>query len=205
MRLAHRQGEDRILTVPNGLTFVRLLCIPRLRLAAGPPGSVGLVSGRPAARGPWASPIGSTATWPAISTRCRRSARCSTPWPTACCSAWRPSSIIVVGALPLWVAVGVLSREVLVAVGFLIVAAARRATHGRAVGRQGRHLRPDVRPAAVPDRPRPDDWHGIAEILAWLCGDPGPGPRLVRRRSPTSRRPEPPSPRVGAQHEEASA
>ncbi len=58
-------------------------------------------------------------------------------------------AIVVAGAVPVGVAVAALSREALVAVGFLIVAAAGRSPDGRPMGRQGRHVRPHVRPAPV--------------------------------------------------------
>jgi cardiolipin synthase len=167
MRLAHRQGEDRILTVPNGLTLVRLLCIPVFvwllarpdrsgwypaALLLGVLGLTDWVDGYVARHFHQVSAIG----------------KVLDPMADRLLLAVAAVSIIVVGALPGWVAVGVLSREILVAAGFLIVAAlGGRRIDVQWAGKAGTFGLMWALPLFLIGH-APDDWHGIALTLAYL-------------------------------------
>jgi cardiolipin synthase len=167
MRLAHRQGEDRILTVPNGLTLVRLLCIPVfVWLLARPDrsgwypaalllGALGLtdwVDGYVARHFHQVSAVG----------------KVLDPLADRLLLAVAAVSIIVVGALPGWVAVGVLSREILVAAGFLMVAAlGGRRIDVQWAGKAGTFGLMWALPLFLIGH-APDDWHRIALTLAYL-------------------------------------
>ena len=123
MRLTHRRGEDRILTVPNGFTVIRLLCIPLfIWLLTLPNRSDG--SRPPSCSAGWGSRMASTATWPAISTRSPLLGKVLDPTADRLLLGVAAVGIVVVGALPLGVAIATLSREALVALGFVIVALA---------------------------------------------------------------------------------
>jgi cardiolipin synthase (CMP-forming) len=167
MGLADRQGEDRILTVPNGLTLVRLLCIPIFvwllarpdrsgwypaALLLGVLGLTDWVDGYVARHFHQVSAIG----------------KVLDPLADRLLLAVAAVSIIVVGALPGWVAVGVLSREILVAAGFLIVAAlGGRRIDVQWAGKAGTFGLMAALPLFLIGH-APDDWHGIALTLAYL-------------------------------------
>src|ERR1700691_1495185 len=110
MGQARRQGEDRILTVPNGLTLVRLLCIPlfvvllarshRSGWDPAPLGVAGLgvtdgIAGYVARHFHQVSKLG----------------KVLDPLADRLLLGVAAVSIIVVGAVPTWVAVAALSRE----------------------------------------------------------------------------------------------
>jgi cardiolipin synthase len=77
-------------------------------------------------------------------------------------------SIIVVGALPTWVAVVALSREALVAIGFLVVAAGGgRRMDVQWAGKAATFGLMVALPLFLAGHAN-DDWHRIAETLAWV-------------------------------------
>jgi cardiolipin synthase len=168
MRLAQRQGEDRILTVPNGLTLLRLLCIPvfvwllsRPHHAGWYPAALLLaalgitdgVDGYVARHFDQVSSLG----------------KVLDPLADRLLLGVAALSIIVVGAIPIWVAVVALSREALVAVGFLAVAAARgRRMDVQWAGKAGTFGLMCALPLFLAGHAN-DDWHRIATALAWVC------------------------------------
>jgi cardiolipin synthase len=167
MGLAHRQGEDRILTVPNGLTLVRLLCIPIFVWLLARPDRSGWY---PAALLLWF--LGLT-DW-VDGYVARHFHQVSTvgkvldPLADRLLLSVAALSIIVVGALPGWVAVGVLSREILVAAGFVIVAAlGGRRIDVQWAGKAGTFGLMWALPLFLVGH-APDDWHGIALTMAYL-------------------------------------
>ena len=89
----------------------------------------------------------------------------------------RAACRVVVGVL-------VLVREVLVSVAVLVLAAAGRAPHRRAVGRESGHARADVRAARCSSgrRHRTGAGHDVVLVVALGLRDRRPRPRLLRRR-----------------------
>ena len=120
-----------------------------------------------------APPTGSTASWPAGSTRCRRrqGPRPAGRPPARRHGGDRRSSSH--GAVPVWFGVATLGREVLVSAIVLVLAALGRRADRRAVGGQGGHLRPDVRLPGLPARPRHGAVAGAIRDFAWVAGDVG--------------------------------
>ncbi len=169
-----RHGEDRILTIPNGFTAVRLACIPLF---------VWLVS-RPDHRG-WfpaavlLAALGAT-DW-VDGQLARRLHQVSTVGKVLDPTADRlllvaaAVSIIVVGAVPVWVAVVALAREVLVAAGFLVVAAlGGRRMDVSLAGKAGTFALMVALPLFLAGHSNVG-WHHLAEILAWVATAPGLG------------------------------
>jgi cardiolipin synthase len=168
MRRASRQGEDRILTVPNGLTLVRLLCIPlfvwlllRPHQSGWYPAALLLaglgvtdgVDGYVARHFHQVSKVG----------------KVLDPLADRLLLGVAVISIIAVGAIPLWVAVAALCREALVAVGFVVVAAAGgRRMEVQWAGKAGTFGLMVAFPLFLTGHAH-DDWHQIAEALAWVC------------------------------------
>jgi cardiolipin synthase len=168
MRLARRQGEDRILTVPNGLTLVRLLCIPLFVWLVAKPhhsgwyaaalllGVLGLTD--------WVD--GYVARhWGQVSTM----GKVLDPLADRLLLVVAAVSIIVIGALPTWVAVGVVSREVLVAGGFLLVAVlGGRRMDVQWAGKAGTFGLMWALPLFLIGHAA-DSWHRVALALAWVA------------------------------------
>jgi cardiolipin synthase (CMP-forming) len=165
-------GEDRILTVPNAITLFRLLCIPVFVVLLTRPDKEGWY---PAAL--LLAVLGVTDGvdgWVA-----RHFDQVSTvgkvldPVADRLLLGTAAISVMVVGAIPLWVGVAALSREVLVAVGFLCVAAAG----GRRMdvsweGKAGTFGLMCAVPLFLAGAAA-DSWRHIAETLAWICVLPG--------------------------------
>jgi cardiolipin synthase len=167
-----RTGEDRILTVPNLVTTVRLLCIPVFvwLLLRGPGhrgwypaalllallGATDGVDGFVARRFHQVSTVG----------------KVLDPVADRLLLGVAAISIIALGAVPLWLGLLAVGREALVAAGFLAVAAlgGRRMDvvwAGKA-GTFGLMVTLPLFLAGHAD----DDWRGLAEVLAWLCAVP---------------------------------
>jgi cardiolipin synthase (CMP-forming) len=115
-------GEDRVLTIPNAVTLARLGCVPVF---------VWLIA-RPHHAGWWPAAVllavlGAT-DW-VDGQLARRLGQVSTvgkvldPAADRLLLAAAGASIIAVGAIPVWLAVVALTREAVVAAGFLLVAA----------------------------------------------------------------------------------
>ena len=166
-------GEDRILTVPNLVTTVRLLCIPVFlwMLLRGPGhrgwypaalllGALGVtdgVDGFVARRFHQVSTVG----------------KVLDPIADRLLLGVASVSIIVLGAVPLWVGLAALVREGLVGLGFLIVAS----LGGRRMdvvwaGKAGTFGLMAALPLFLGGHAN-DDWHRVAETLAWICAVPG--------------------------------
>ena len=166
-----RHGEDRILTVPNLVTTGRLLCIPLflwlllrpdhrgwypagLLLAAL--GGTDGVDGFVARRFRQVSTVG----------------KVLDPTADRLLLGVAAVATIVLGAVPLWFGVAALVRETLVAAGFLLVAA----LGGRRMdvvwaGKAGTFGLMAALPLFLAGHAN-DDWHGVAEALAWACAVP---------------------------------
>lgn len=167
-----RTGQDRILTVPNAVTVVRLLCLPvflwlLLRpdrrdwypaaLLLGGLGATDWVDGFVARRFDQVSKVG----------------KVLDPAADRLLVGVAAVSIIAVGAVPLWVAVAVLVRESLVAAGFLAVAAlGGRRMDVQWAGKGGTFALMFALPLFLGGHAN-DDWHRVAEVLAWVAVVPG--------------------------------
>lgn len=164
-------GEDRILTVPNLVTLVRLLCIPvfvililRSHRAGWYPaalllGGLGVTDG---VDGYVARHFNQVSTLGKV----------LDPLADRLLLGVAAISIIAVGAVPLWVAVAALLREALVAAGFLYVAAAGgRRMDVQWAGKAGTFGLMCALPLFLAGHAA-DDWHSTAEILAWICAVP---------------------------------
>lgn len=82
-------------------------------------------------------------------------------------------SVVVVGAVPLWLALAVLAREGLVAAGFLYVAASGgRRMDVQWIGKAGTFATMCALPLFLAGH-APTGWHEVAEALAWLFAIPG--------------------------------
>ena len=102
-------------------------------------------------------------------------------------------TITVHGAVPIWFGVATLAREVVVSVRRAPAGLARRGPHRRAVGGQGRYVRPDVRlpgvpaelrrapPGRVPARGR------LGDRSRWAWRWPGSAACLLRAGGPRPR------------------
>ncbi len=160
-------GDDRIVTIPNAVTVVRLACVPVFVVVLVEPHR----SGRLAAAVLLAV-LGAT-DW-VDGQLARRLGQVSTvgkvldPFADRVLLATAAVSIVVIGAVPVWVAVLALGREAAVALGFLYVAAAGGARMD--VSRPGKAATLClmtalplflVGHAAV-------GWHGGAEVAAWV-------------------------------------
>lgn len=165
--------EDRILTIPNVVTTIRLLCIPLfLWLLLRGPGHRGWY--------PAALLLGALGASDGVDGFvARRFHQVSTlgkvldPIADRVLLGVASISIIALGAVPLWVGLLALVREFLVAVGFLIVAA----LGGRRMdvvwsGKAGTFGLMAALPLFLGGHAN-DDWHAIAETLAWICAVPG--------------------------------
>jgi cardiolipin synthase len=168
MRLTHRRGEDRIITVPNGLTVIRLLCIPLFiwlltlpnrsgwvaaALLLGALGATDGVDGYVARHFNQVSTVGKVLD-PAADRLLLGAAAIG---------------ILAVGALPPGVAIATLSREALVAVGFLIVAlAGGRRMDVQWAGKAGTFGLCFALPLFLIGH-APGRWHHVAEALAWVA------------------------------------
>ncbi len=165
--------DDRILTVPTVVTTIRLLCIPvflwlLLRgpghrgwypagLLLGALGATDGVDGFIARRFHQVSTVG----------------KVLDPIADRLLLGVASISIIALGAVPLWVGLLAVGREVLVAIGFLVVAA----LGGRRMdvawsGKAGTFGLMAALPLFLGGHAN-DDWHRIAETLAWICAVPG--------------------------------
>ena len=164
--------EDRILTVPNAVTLARLLCIPLfvwllLRphragwypagLLLGALGATDGVDGFIARRFDQVSTLG----------------KVLDPIADRLLIGVAGISTIILGAVPMWVGVTALAREGIVALGFLLVAAlgGRRLDVSRA-GKAGTFGLMAALPLFLGGHAN-DDWHSIAETLAWVFAVPG--------------------------------
>ena len=160
--------EDRILTVPNLLTAVRLCCIPVFVLLLVRPHRAGWY--------PAALLLGAMGVTDGVDGYVARHfdqvstlGKVLDPLADRLLLVVAALSIIAVGAVPVWVAVVALVREALVAVGFLVVAAlGGRRMDVQWAGKAGTFGLMCALPLFLAGHAH-DDWHAVAEVLAWVC------------------------------------
>lgn len=169
---SRRMAEDRILTVPNVVTVVRLLCVPLFlwlilrpdhrdwypaALLLGALGVTDGIDGFVARRFDQVSTLG----------------KVLDPLADRLLLGAAALSIIILGAVPLWVGIIAVVREALVGAGFLIVAAlGGRRMDVQWAGKAGTFGLMCALPLFLAGHAN-DDWHRIAETLAWVAVVPG--------------------------------
>ncbi len=83
------------------------------------------------------------------------------------------AATIAVGAVPVWVVAVALAREILVSAGFVAVAAAgAKRMEVQWAGKAGTFGLMAAIPLFLAGHAH-DDWHALAETLAWVCAVPG--------------------------------
>lgn len=165
-------NTDRVLTVPNLITAARLACVPVFVVLLAAPhrqywwpaavllavlGATDWIDGQLARRLHQVSTVG----------------KVLDPTADRVLIAVAVIGIVAVGAVPSWVAAVALSREVLVAVGVLVLAAAgARRVDVVGVGKAGTFLLMCAMPLFLAGH-APIGWHTTAETLAWVAVVPG--------------------------------
>jgi cardiolipin synthase (CMP-forming) len=172
MAVKAQSGEDRILTVPNALTLIRLACIPLFVWLLARPDRAGWY--------PAALLLGLLGITDGLDGYIARHfnqvstvGKVLDPVADRLLLGVAGISVIVVGAVPLVVGVLALGREAFVAAGFLYVAAAG----GRRIdvqwsGKASTFALMCALPLFLIGH-ADDDWHRVAEALAWVCVVPG--------------------------------
>jgi cardiolipin synthase (CMP-forming) len=172
MGIRDRSGEDRILTVPNLITMVRLGCVPVFVVLLAEPHRSGWY--------PAALLLGALGVTDGIDGYVARHfhqvstlGKVLDPVADRLLLGVAAISIVAIGAVPLWLGVTALSREALVAAGFLYVAAVGgRRMDVQWAGKAGTFGLMCALPLFLIGHAH-DDWHRVAEILAWICVIPG--------------------------------
>jgi cardiolipin synthase (CMP-forming) len=172
MAVDAKPGEDRILTVPNALTLVRLSCIPVFVWLLARPDRAGWY--------PAALLLGGLGITDGLDGyTARRFGQVSTlgkvldPVADRLLLGVAGIGVIVVGAVPLWVGVVALSREAFVAAGFLFVAiAGGRRMDVQLSGKASTFALMCALPLFLIGHAN-DVWHPVAEALAWVFVVPG--------------------------------
>jgi cardiolipin synthase len=166
--VAQSREENRILTVPNLVTLVRLCCIPVFVLLLARPGRAGWY--------PAALLLGALGATDWVDGYVARHfnqvsnlGKVLDPVADRLLLGVGAIAIIAVGAVPVWVAVIVLARETFVAAGFLYVAAAGgRRMDVQWAGKAGTFGLMFALPLFLAGHAN-DDWHSVAEALAWVA------------------------------------
>lgn len=159
--------RSRFLTVPNAVTLLRLCCVPVFVVLLARPhrsgwltaavllgclGATDCVDGYAARHLHQVSDVG----------------KVLDPLADRVLLAVAAVSVVVVGAVPVWIAAGALAREGLVAAGFLFVAAAGgRKIDVRWSGKAGTFGLMCALPLFLAGH-APVAWHGVAEALGWV-------------------------------------
>jgi cardiolipin synthase (CMP-forming) len=172
MAVRAQAGEDRILTVPNALTLIRLGCIPLFVWLLARPDRAGWY--------PAALLLGLLGITDGLDGYIARHfnqvstvGKVLDPVADRLLLGVAGISVIVVGAVPLGVGVLALSREAVVAAGFLYVAAAGgRRMDVQLSGKASTFALMCALPLFLIGH-ADDDWHQVAEALAWVCVVPG--------------------------------
>ena len=147
----HDDGLDRILTAPNVITVVRLLCIPLFLWLLFDQHSQALAAVLLAALGATDWIDGYVARrWHQVSTL----GKVLDPTADRVLVATSVISVTIYGAVPLWFGLATIAREVLVSAMVILLAALGAGADRRVVGRQGRNVRLDVRVSGLPPRRR---------------------------------------------------
>ncbi len=167
-----KRGEDRILTVPNALTTIRLACIPVFVWLLARPDRAGWY--------PAALLLGVLGITDGLDGYVARhfdqvstTGKVLDPVADRLLLGVAGIGVIVVGAVPLWVGVLALGREAFVAAGFLYVAVAGgRRMDVQLSGKASTFALMCALPLFLIGH-ADDDWHRAAEAMAWVFVVPG--------------------------------
>lgn len=164
-------GEDRILTIPNGLTALRLACVPVFVWLVSRPDRAGWLEAAVLL-----AVLGAT-DW-VDGQLARRLHQVSTvgkvldPTADRILLAVGAIAIVAVGAVPTWVAVVALGREAVIAVGAVVVTAAGgRRIDVRWIGKAATFALMFALPLFLAGHARVG-WHQVSEDLAWVFAVP---------------------------------
>jgi cardiolipin synthase len=166
--VAGRDGLDRIVTLPNVITLLRLACVPLFVWLVARPhrdgwyqagillAILGITDG---VDGYLARHLGQVSTVGKV----------LDPLADRILIATAGISVVVIGAMPLWLGVVAISREALVALGFLYVAAAGgRRMDVQWAGKAGTFGLMCALPLFLIGHAH-GDWHGLALTGAWIA------------------------------------
>jgi cardiolipin synthase len=167
MRPTRRRGEDRILTVPNGVTVFRLLCIPLFVWLLVLPNRSGWF-----AAAVLLAVLGVTDGVDGYVARhfgqVSKLGKVLDPTADRLLLGVAAIAIVLAGAIPLGVAVAALSREALVAAGFVVVAlAGGRRVEVQWAGKAGTFGLMCALPLFLVGHTHVPG-HRLAEALAWI-------------------------------------
>ncbi len=163
-----RRGEDRILTVPNALTLIRLLCIPLFIWLLVLPKRSGWVAAVVVL-----AVLGVTDGVDGYVARhfdqVSRVGKVLDPIADRLLLGVAAVAIVVAGAIPFGVAIAALSREAVVAAGFLAVAlAGGRRVEVQWAGKAATFGLMCALPLFLLGHAH-ESWHQLAEIGAWIA------------------------------------
>jgi cardiolipin synthase (CMP-forming) len=172
MSRAHRQGEDRILTVPNGLTALRLACLPVFLVLLGQPHGRDLI-----AAACMLAALGVTDGLDGYVARhfhqVSSLGKLADPFVDRALVLSAVIGALAIGAVPAWLVAIVLLREALVLVGAVVLAlAGARHLDVSLAGKVGAFGMMVALPLFLLGH-APFRWHEVAEIAAWVavaCG-----------------------------------
>jgi cardiolipin synthase len=167
MRPTRRRGEDRILTVPNGLTVIRLLCIPLFVWLLALPNRSGWLAAAVVL-----AVLGVTDGLDGYVARhfdqVSKVGKVLDPTADRLLLGVAAVAIVGAGAIPLGVAIAALSREAVVAAGFVFVAlAGGRRIDVQGAGKAGTFGLMCALPLFLAGHTH-EPWHHLAEALAWI-------------------------------------
>jgi cardiolipin synthase (CMP-forming) len=168
MRISRREGEERVLTVPNALTAVRLACLPVFVVLMVQPDGGGQL-----AAACLLAVLGATDGLDGYIARhfhqVSTLGKVADPLVDRALVLTAVITAVVVGALPVWLVVVVLAREALVLAGAaaLVLAGARRVDVSWA-GKAGTFGMMVALPLFIAGH-APFRWHTEAEWLAWVA------------------------------------
>jgi cardiolipin synthase (CMP-forming) len=172
MQISRRQGEDRILTVPNALTALRLACLPVFLVLLAQPDREGQLAAAFLLAG-----LGVTDGLDGYVARhfnqVTSFGRVADPLVDRALVLSATIGAVVAGAIPVWLVVLVLAREVLVlaGAGLLALEGARRLDVSWP-GKAGTFGLMCALPLFLMGD-APFRWSGLAETLAWIAATCG--------------------------------
>jgi len=172
MSRARRQGEDRVLTVPNGLTALRLACLPVFLVLLGQPHRQDL-----AAAACMLAALGVTDGLDGYVARhfhqVSSLGKLADPFVDRALVLSAVIGAVAIGAVPVWLVAIVLLREALVLAGAVVLAlAGARHLEVSFAGKVGAFGMMVALPLFVLGH-APFRWHDVAEAAAWVavaCG-----------------------------------
>jgi cardiolipin synthase (CMP-forming) len=168
MSRARRQGEDRVLTVPNGLTALRLACLPVFLVLLGQPHGRDLI-----AAACMLAALGVTDGLDGYVARhfhqVSSLGKLADPFVDRALVLSAVIGAVAIGAVPAWLVAVVLLREVLVLVGAVVLAmGGARHLEVSLAGKAGAFGMMVALPLFLLGH-APFRWHELADAAAWVA------------------------------------